>query len=549
MASTAAIAAPSIERNGTMLVVSAASLGTVFEWYDFYLYGSLAANIGAHFFTAIADPNARFIFSLLAFAAGFMVRPFGALLFGRLGDLSGRKHTFLITILIMGTSTFLVGVLPDYGSIGVAAPVALMVLRLAQGLALGGEYGGAAIYVAEHAPTNRRGSYTAWIQTTASMGLLLSVIVIMVVQGAMSEAAFAAYGWRIPFLVSLILLVVSVVIRLKLNESPIFQRMKAEGVISKSPLRDSFTNAANLRLVLIALFALTMGQSVLWYSSQFYAQIFLTKTLLVPPLLANQMLAVALVLALPFFIIFGALSDRIGRRWLVIAGCLIGCVGYFPAFTALTHFANPALERALHQSPVTVEVDPSQCAVQFNPLGTALFRSSCDVAKAALVARGIPFTTEPGAAALARIVVAGQTVESYDATTAGAKSAAASFKASLDTALATAGYPGRADPAEVNRAAVVLLLALLIVNAAMVYGPLAAVLVELFPARIRYTSISLPYHIGNGWFGGLLPATVVAIVAATGNIYAGLWYPVLFSGGTVLLGFLFLPETAGRPID
>ena len=541
-------------------VIFASSLGTVFEWYDFYLYGSLAAIISKQFFSGV-NPTAAFIFALLAFAAGFAMRPFGALVFGRLGDLVGRKYTFLITILIMGMSTFIVGVLPSYARIGIAAPVILILLRLLQGLALGGEYGGAATYVAEHAPAGKRGAYTSWIQTTATLGLFLSLIVILGCRLWLGTERFEAWGWRIPFLVSLVLLAVSVWIRLKLNESPLFQAMKAEGKASKAPLTESFAEWGNLKIVLLALFGLTAGQAVVWYTGQFYTLFFLTQTLKVDAQTANLLIAASLLLATPFFLVFGALSDRIGRKPIIMAGLLLAALTYFPIFRAITHYANPALAAAQERAPVTVTADPSSCSVQFNPVGTSKFTSPCDVAKAALVKRGVPYSNNrnvdasqaappPGAAVerVARIAVGPTVIPSYDATAADAKAQGAAFDKSLDAALKTAGYPAKAAPEQINKPMVTLLLWILVIYVTMVYGPIAAMLVELFPTKIRYTSMSLPYHIGNGWFGGFLPPTAFAIVAATGNIYSGLWYPIVIAGMTFVIGLLFVPETKDRNI-
>jgi MFS family permease len=524
-------------------VIFASSLGTVFEWYDFYLYGSLAAIISRQFFSGV-NPTAAFIFALLAFAAGFAVRPFGALVFGRLGDLVGRKYTFLVTILIMGVSTFVVGILPSYASIGIAAPVTLVALRLLQGLALGGEYGGAATYVAEHAPDGKRGAYTAWIQTTATLGLFLSLLVILGCRIALGTEAFEAWGWRIPFLVSLALLGVSVWIRLRLDESPMFKEMKAEGRTSKAPLTESFARWDNLKVVLIALFGLTAGQAVVWYAGQFYSLFFLTQTLKVDAQTANVLVALSLLLATPFFVVFGRLSDRIGRKPIILAGCVLAALTYFPLFRAITHYANPALDAAQRDAPVTVLADPSDCSVQFNPVGTSKFTSSCDVAKAALVRAGVPYRNEAGPVGSPAQVRVGETrIPSYDATSADAKARGAAFDSAFAKALATAGYPKAADPARVNRPMVLLLLWVLVLYVTMVYGPIAAALVELFPTRIRYTSMSLPYHIGNGWFGGFLPTVAFAIVADTGDIYAGLWYPIAVASLTAVVGALFLPET------
>jgi len=530
-------------------VVLASSLGTVFEWYDFYLYGSLAAIIARQFFTAL-DPTSGFIFALLAFAAGFIVRPFGALVFGRLGDMIGRKHTFLITIVIMGASTFLVGLLPGYGSIGVAAPALLILLRMLQGLALGGEYGGAATFVAEHAPQGKRGAFTAWIQTTATLGLLLSLMVILGTRTALGEDAFADWGWRIPFLVSAGLLGLSVWIRLSMQESPAFQRMKEQGRTSRAPLRESFGKWPNLKIVLLALFGLTAGQAVVWYTGQFYALFFLTQTLKIDGATANLLVALALLIGTPFFLVFGALSDRIGRKPIILAGCLIAALTYFPVFKALTEAGNPALARALAVAPVHLVADPTQCSFQFNPTGTTKFTSSCDIAKQLLANSSVNYESLSGTGT-AVIRVGTVEIPSYDARATAADELAnrdRKFKRDVSSALAAAGYPTAADPGAVNKPLVVLLLSLLVIYVTMVYGPIAAMLVELFPTRIRYTSMSLPYHIGNGWFGGLLPTTAFAIVAQTGNIYSGLWYPVAVAAATFAIGLLFVPETRNRDI-
>jgi MFS family permease len=514
-------------------VVLASSVGTVFEWYDFYLYGTLTAIIARQFFSAL-DPSSAFIFTLLAFAAGFIVRPFGALVFGRLGDLVGRKHTFLVTIVIMGASTFLVGVLPGYGRIGVLAPVLLIALRLLQGLALGGEYGGAAIFVAEHSPPGKRGAHTAWIQTTATLGLLLSLMVILGTRTALGEEAFAAWGWRIPFLVSVLLLAASVWIRLSMEESPLFKQMQAEGRMSKAPLRDSFARWPNLKLVLIALFGLTAGQAVVWYTGQFYALFFLTQMLKISSSTANVLIALALILGTPFFIVFGVLSDRIGRKKIILVGCLLAALTYFPLFKALTAAGNPELARALASSPVTLHADPAQCSFQFNPTGTAKFTSSCDVAKQALANASVNYDSV-AVQGDAYILVGEQRIPSGDS-------------AGLAAALKSAGYPAKADPAGINKPLVVAILTLLVIYVTMVYGPIAALLVEMFPTRIRYSSMSLPYHIGNGWFGGLLPATAFAIVAQNGNIYSGLWYPVIVAALTFVVGALLVRETRGTEL-
>ncbi|MGZ5272341.1 MAG: MFS transporter [Ramlibacter sp.] len=542
---TAAVGAPSRPMTGEeRKVIFASSLGTVFEWYDFYLYGTLAAIIGKQYFSNL-DPNSQVIFSLLAFAAGFIVRPFGALVFGRLGDMIGRKYTFLVTILIMGLSTFIVGLLPGYGSIGVAAPVILIGLRLLQGLALGGEYGGAATYVAEHAPHGKRGAYTSWIQTTATLGLFLSLLVILGVRTSMGEPAFADWGWRVPFLVSIVLLAVSVWIRLSLNESPAFQRMKAEGKTSKAPLTESFGQWRNLKIVVLALVGLTMGQAVVWYTGQFYTQFFLTGQLKVDGATANILVALSLLIGTPFFLVFGALSDRIGRKPIIMAGLLIAAVTYFPIFRALTEAANPDLAKAQAKSQVVVTADPKECSFQFNPTGTAKFTSSCDVAKQVLAASSVSYETRDGTGP-AKISIGDKVIDSYAASGLSADEAKkkdAAFKGAVASELKAHGYPAKADPDKMNKPLIVLLLTILVIYVTMVYGPIAAMLVEMFPTRIRYTSMSLPYHIGNGWFGGLLPATALAIVAQTGNMYNGLWYPIIISVVGLVIGTLFVKET------
>ncbi|MGO7967459.1 MFS transporter [Rhizobium ruizarguesonis] len=605
-----------------MKVIFASSLGTVFEWYDFYLYGSLATYIGATYFTQYPEAT-RNIFTLLAFAAGFLVRPFGALVFGRLGDLVGRKYTFLMTIMIMGLSTFLVGVLPGAATIGIAAPIILIGLRLLQGLALGGEYGGAATYVAEHAPNGRRGYFTSWIQTTATLGLFLSLIVIVLVQYLMGAAQFAAWGWRIPFLVSVVLLGISVWIRLKMNESPAFQRMKAEGKGSKAPLTEAFGTWKNAKIAIIALLGATMGQAVVWYGGQFYALFFLQNVLKVDLFSANVMVAIALLLGTPFFVIFGGLSDKIGRKPIIMAGLLIAAVTYNPLFKAMTWTANPALAEAQASIRATVTADPADCRFQFNPTGTAKFTSSCDVATAFLTRNSVPYDVVPGTAGQpATVKVGNATIPSFDVVAAGdkAKGMTAAFEKGVNIALHDAGYPLNrgavkvpdakldafiaanpelslnadavrageketvpaaklvetklltadeangvtdmavynianggtfamvADPARVNWIGTIAVLFVLVLYVTMVYGPIAALLVELFPTRIRYTGMSLPYHIGNGWFGGLLPATAFAMSAAAGDIYYGLWYPIVFASITLVIGLIFLPETKNRDI-
>jgi len=538
-----------VDRNDR-LVILASSVGTVIEWYDFYLYGSLAAIITAQFFSGVNETTG-YIFALMAFAAGFAVRPFGAVVFGRLGDLWGRKNTFLVTMLLMGLSTFVVGLLPSYAVIGVAAPAILILMRLVQGLALGGEYGGAATYVAEHAPAGKRGFYTSFIQITATAGLMLSLLVILGVRTAIGEDAFKDWGWRVPFLVSILLLGVSLWIRLKLAESPAFQRMKAEGKGSSTPLKDSFGKWPNLKLVLIALFGLAAGQAVVWYTGQFYALFFLEKTLKVDPALANMLVAVALLLATPFFVFWGWLSDKVGRKPIILAGCLLAAATYFPLFHALTDAANPQLARAEASAPVTVVADPADCTVQFDPVGKAKFNSSCDMAKAHLAKAGVPYANEAGPAGSTAVVRIGDaTVGSFrDAAPGTFADRKAAFDTQLGEALTAAGYPAKADSAQVNKPLVVAILFALVFYVTMVYGPIAAALVEMFPTSIRYTSMSLPYHIGNGWFGGFLPTTAFAIVAATGNPYAGLWYPVVVALLTVAVGAILVRDRFRATLD
>lgn len=534
-------------------VIFASSLGTVFEWYDFYLYGSLAAIIGKQFFAAL-DPTAAFIASLMAFAAGFLVRPFGALVFGRLGDMIGRKYTFLVTILIMGMSTFIVGVLPAYASIGIAAPIILVGLRLLQGLALGGEYGGAATYVAEHAPQGRRGNYTSWIQTTATLGLFLSLVVIIGVKQFFGDAAFNEWGWRVPFLLSIVLLGISVWIRLSLNESPAFKKMKEEGKTSKAPLAESFGQWKNLKIVIIALLGLTAGQGVVWYTGQFYALFFLTAQLKVEPTTAQLMIGASLLIGTPFFIVFGTLSDKIGRKPIIMAGCLIAALTFFPLFGALTKAANPELAKAQVANKVLVHADAADCSFQGSPIAREIdFKSSCDIAKRFLAQSSVSYdNTVAPAGTPATISIGDKVLTAPSATVVNQKfdeesvKKIAAFKKEVSATLVAAGYPAKAKPIDFMSGqwwSVVAILTLLVVYVTMVYGPIAAALVELFPTRIRYTSMSLPYHIGNGWFGGLLPTTAFAIVASTGNMYNGLWYPIVIASMTFIIGMLFVPET------
>ena len=590
-------------------VILASSAGTIFEWYDFYLYGSLAAIIGAQFFTPFPE-STRNVFALLAFAAGFIVRPFGALVFGSLGDLIGRKYTFLMTILIMGLSTFIVGLLPNYYSWGVAAPVILIALRMLQGLALGGEYGGAAVYVAEHAPANQRGYFTAFIQTTATLGLLLSLIVILSVQGYVNGAypdqpvldaagaalmnadgtpqmmkAFNAWGWRIPFLGSIFLLLISLYIRVQMNESPAFKKMKEEGSASKAPLREAFGTWKNGKIALIALFGLVAGQAVVWYSGQFYALFFMQNVIKVDSFTANVLVAWSLILGTGGFLFFGSLSDRIGRKPIILAGCLIAALTYQIVFPLLTKTANPVLYAA-HQTPVTVTADPENCSFQFNPVGTAKFTNSCDIAKALLSRSSVNYETIAAEAGSLAVIKVGETeIPSYvgaenaaavaeltaalETAKAGTDQAAidaaqaaldaekgkpAAFTKAVNDALTAAGYPLVAkdntsvavaqnffDIFTAQKLTIVAILTYLILLVTMVYGPIAAMLVELFPTRIRYSGLSLPYHIGNGWFGGLMPATAFAISAQTGSVYGGLWYPIVIALATVVIGTLLVP--------
>ena len=534
------------------LIIIASSLGAVFEWYDFYLYGLLATIITAQFFSGVNETTG-FIFALAAFAAGFAVRPFGALVFGRIGDVVGRKNTFLVTMAIMGLSTFLVGLLPSYASVGVAAPIALVVLRLLQGLALGGEYGGAATYVAEHAPDKKRGLFTSFIQTTASLGLFAALLIVIGVRTLVGEEAFAAWGWRIPFIVSIALLAVSLWIRLQLEESPVFQKMKDEGKTSKAPLTEAFGQWSNLKVVLIALFGAVVGQGVVFYTSQFYALFFLEKNLRVDGPTTNILIAVALLIATPAFIFFGWLSDKIGRKWIILTGCALAALTYMPLFHALSKAANPALYAAQASSPVSVVANPDECSVQFDPVGKNKFdSSSCDIAKSYLAKAGISYTNVVApAGTVAQIHIGGATIPVVNpAVVTGADRAPAikAFGAEVKTALTAVGYPEKADPAQINKPLVVAILVILVLYVTMVYGPIAALLVELFPTRIRYTSMSLPYHIGNGWFGGFLPTAAFAMVAATGDIYYGLWYPIVACAVTAAVGLVFLPETFRRSL-
>jgi len=544
VAATVQMGGGPITRNHARVIL-ASSVGTMFEWYDFYLYGSLAAIIAKQFFSAL-NPTSAYIVALLAFAAGFFVRPFGALIFGRLGDLIGRKYTFLITIVIMGSSTFLVGLIPSYATIGVAAPIILIALRLLQGLALGGEYGGAATYVAEHAPPGKRGFYTSFIQITATFGLFLSLIVILICRNTLG-ADFDTWGWRVPFWISFFLLLISVYIRLQLQESPLFQQMKAEGKGSKAPLQESFLKWDNLQIVLLALFGATAGEAVVWYGGQFYALFFLGQTLKIEPVTANLLIAGALLIGTPFFVVFGALSDKVGRKPIVMAGCLLAALTYFPIFKGLTHYGNPAIETASATNPVVVSADPATCSFQFDPVGKTVYKNSCDIIKSVLTKSGVPYINEAApAGTVASVKVGSTSLPAFEGGPLDAdafKTQSAAFGKSLGDTLKSAGYPAKADPAAVNWPMLLVLLTILVIYVTMVYGPIAAWLVELFPTRIRYSSLSLPYHIGNGWFGGFLPTVSFALVAFSGNIYYGLWYTVIVSVMTFVIGTLFLRET------
>jgi MFS family permease len=519
-------------------VIFASSLGTVLEWYDFYIYGTLGVFLAKYFFSNV-PANVGFIFALLAFAAGFAVRPFGALFFGRIGDMIGRKTTFLVCMTLMGSSTFLIGLLPSYATLGIFAPILLIALRLIQGLALGGEYGGAAIYVAEHSPQGKRGYYTSWIQTTATLGLFLALLLILGIRTGLGEQAFSDWGWRIPFLVSALLLCVTIWMGLKLNEAPMFKKMLAEGKGSKAPLGEAFGNWANGKIALAALLGATAGEAVVWYGGQFYALFFLTQTLKVPAVTAWILIAVSLAIGTPCFILFGWLSDKIGRKPIMLAGFALAVVTYFPLFQGITHYANPKLEQALASAPVVVTADPNQCSFQFKATGTETFTTACDIIKSTLVNLSVNYENVKAPAGTKASVKIGE--QNLTADTAG-------LPAAITAAVKTHGYPASADVKDINYPMTILLLAILVVYVTMVYGPIAAWLVELFPTRIRYSGLSLPYHIGNGWFGGFLPATAFAIVAATGNIYSGLWYPIVIAAGSFIIGLIFLPETKDRDI-
>lgn len=533
-------------------MIGASALGTVFEWYDFFLYGSLASYIAVHFFSAV-DQTTGFIFALATFAVGFIVRPIGALIFGRIGDRAGRKNTFLATLALMGVSTFLVGLLPGYDTLGVAAPILLVCLRLLQGLAIGGEFGGAYIYVAEHAPEHRRGLYTGWISATAVSGLLLSLVVIMSTRLAMTPEEFSAWGWRVPFLASVILLGISLWVRMRLHESPVFRQMKAEQRLSRSPLSEAFLEWRNCRFVVIAIFGAVMGQAVTYYTATFYAMFFLERIARVEPVMVTVLVACALLVAAPFVLVTGWLSDRIGRKPVLLAGLGLAALLYFPLFGALLDAANPSLAKARVEAPVVVSALPADCSLQFDPVGRKSFHStSCDVVKSFLARAGVSHSTQPLAApGPAKLEVGGLVLTAPDAATlagSGRPLAVAAFEASAQAALDAAGYRAGADLSSVNMVRVVAILLCLLAIGSLCGGVYGILLVELFPARFRYSAVSVAQNVGNGWFGGLLPAIAFTIVAATGNIFAGLWYPVLVSAVCFLVALFALPETRGRPI-
>jgi len=527
-------------------VIAASSVGTVFEWFDFFLYGSLAVIMSRNFFSGV-DEGTAFTLALLTFAAGLAVRPFGALVFGALGDVWGRKNTFVVTLSLMGIATFSVGLLPTYEQIGPAAAWILVGLRMLQGLSVGGVYGGAAIYVAEHAPHGRRGFYTSWIQLTATFAMAMSLLVVFTVRTILGEAEFTAWGWRIPFLMSIFLLALTMFIQMRLNESPVYKRMKASGRASTSPIKDSFGNKKNLRLVMIALFGAIAGQAVIWYAAQFYVLFFLERILRVDSATANILIAAALLAHAPLYVFFGWLSDKVGRKPVILAACFLAAVTYFPIFKGLTTAANPALAQASESVPVTVVADPADCSLQFDPVGGKVFTSSCDIARSLLTRSGISHTTldaPPGS--IAEVHVGDKTLASFNGVglaSADLRTERAAWEKEATAMLSGAGYPTSADPAAINKPLVVFWLFLLMVFSAMVYGPIAALLTEFYPAKIRYTSMSFPYHVGVGWLGGFLPSAAFAIVAATGNIYAGLWYPIFFSVLSLIVGLIFMPET------
>lgn len=532
-------------------VIAASSVASVFEWFDFFLYGALAVIISRNFFSSVNETTS-FVLALLAFAAGFAVRPFGAVVFGFFGDLLGRKNTFLVTLALMGVATFCVGLLPTYRQIGAAAPWILVALRMLQGLSVGGVYGGAATYVAEHVDPQRRGFFTSWIQITATVGMALSLAVIFATRTVVGEEHFNQWGWRIPFLLSILLLGLTIWIQMRLSESPVYLEMKASGKASKRPLADAFGNWTNLRLILIALFGSMVGQAVIWYAAQFYVFFFMERILKVDAALTNVLVATALVISTPLYVFFGWLSDRIGRRPVILGACLLAALTYFPLFKALTAAANPAMAHAVATAPVTVWADKQECTFQFDPIGTARFSSSCDIARSYLARAGVSYTTQaapPGS--IAQLRVGTRTLDAFrgDALSgAQLKTQRAAWERQAAALVAESGYPLTAARDQINVPGVLLILVVLMSFSAMVYGPMAALLTELFPAKVRYTSMSLPYHLGTGWFGGFLPPVAFAIVAATGNIYSGLWYPLAGAALTLICGALLLPETRGRDL-
>ncbi len=533
-------------------IVAASSAGTTFEWYDFFIFGSLTPIISKIFFAAL-DPTAALVAALALFAVGFAFRPLGAILFGAMGDRVGRKATFLTTVSLMGGATFAIGLLPTYASAGIIAPILLIILRICQGTALGGEYGGAAIYVAEHAPAHRRGSTTGWIQSSASFGLLAALLVIFVTRSALGEPAFAAWGWRIPFLVSVVLLAISLWMRAKLSESPSFTKLRDEGAVSKAPLREAFAERGNLKQVAIAFFAIMCAQGAVWYFTFFYMQVFLEKSLGIPGATKDLLLIIMTLASAPLYVLFGRLSDRVGRKPVMLAGMLLALALYFPGSHWIAAAANPALVEAQRSAPVTILTDPATCAVQFDPTGTRRFDSGCDVAKSLLVARGISYRTVAVAGALQTSIAVGEgrlAMPDLRGTSSAAFAAAKTAQASaLSARLTAAGYPASADPARIQWPQLIGVLLLFVIAATAVYGPQAAALVEMFPTRIRYSAMSLPYHFGTGWVGGFLPFTSFAIVAITGNAFAGLWYAVLFTAISVFTTIFFFKETAGKAID
>ncbi|RZJ05075.1 MAG: MFS transporter [Brevundimonas sp.] len=537
---------------GLRTVVTASAAGTAFEWYDFFVFGSLTTIIAKHFF-ADAGETVSYILALLTFGLGFVVRPLGALVFGWFGDKTGRKTTFLVTITVMGLATVAIGLLPDYGQIGLAAPILLLIMRVAQGFALGGEYGGAAIYVAEHSPRERRGALTGWIQTTAAMGLIGALAVILITRAVLGVEAFDEWGWRIPFLLSALLLIVSLWIRLKLNESPAYQRMEEEGGERRAPYREAFLTWSNGRFVLIALFGIMIAQGAVWYCGYFYTRFFMERVLKVDTNTVDQLVLAVTIASAGLYVFFGWLSDRIGRKPVMLFGMVLALVAFFPGFHALTKAANPALAEAQASAPVTVVADPATCALQFDPIGKAAFSSSCDIAKSVLSNGGVSYSNIAApAGTLASVRVGGAEVASVDGSgmaPADLKAARTDVETRVKAALTAAGYPAKADPSRLNWPMTFAILMLFMVAATALYGPQAAALVELFPTRVRYTAMSLPYNIGTGWVGGLLPAASFALVAASGNIYFGLWYSVAFTVVAVIVTLIWLPETKGRDLD